>query len=170
MKYALTTLLTLFAITANAQTISFSPTSIPLWGSIENTMKASIEYKDVELVAVRAMEAYHDRKGSPSLFPELGIEDSIFEEPGEYSGYYFGLFYTPLEVEWKGFTVEGGAGFWSRRFPTKNGTRFNFNLSLSYMISDNFSISFSHISNGFNLLYNDKINPGIDHLSIRYHF
>lgn len=151
-----------------SQSVSFSPTSVPLWGQIPSTAKASVEYKDFEIIAVKAMQTMYDYHGTPDMYSNINSKGSIFDRPGKYSGYYFGLFYSPLSVEYGNLSANGGVGLWNRRFPTKNGEHIHFKLSASYKIHDNFSVEYEHLSNGFGII--NQLNPGIDHFSIKYHF
>lgn len=164
MKYLLTTLLLSLTVIAHGQTISVSPTSIPLWGQIRQTAKISIEYKDFELVGVHAFEDYYDTE----MTPVQKSNGYVIKRPGKYEGTYIGLFYTPLDYSYRGFEVDAGAGFWNRKFPTRHGVRFHFTLSLSYMITDDIGVGWSHMSNGFGVI--DNLNPGLDHLSIKVRF
>lgn len=151
-----------------SQTVSFSPTSVPLWGQIEHTAKASVEYKGFELVAVKAMKTMYDHYGTHDMYSNISSQGELFNRPGEYSGYYFGLFYSPLAVEYGNLSANGGVGLWNRKFPTKNGENIHFKVSVAYQVHEHFSVEYEHLSNGFGVI--NRLNPGIDHFSVTYHF
>src|SRR5690625_1260687 len=117
MKYAIT-ILSLLPTLATAQQITISTTSVALWGQLPKAAKVTASYDMLEAVYLHAFKTMQDYHGST------------------YTGGYFALFANPLKVT-KG-DVEGraGAGYFFQKFPTANGTHVNYQLSLSYHITD----------------------------------
>ncbi len=151
----------LLTTTAYSQSITISPTSLQFWGTVPQTMKVSAEFKNFELVGLYGFRRMHDSQGDPAP-PSSGLKrvgDGIYE------GFYFALFYKPLNFIYQDFRFWGGAGIFNKRFPTKHGQRVAFTAQLSYQFSERFSIRYSHISNGLGIT--NELNPGVDNLGIK---
>lgn len=150
-------ILSIFLITCSvkAQTVSFSPTSIDVWGTVDKTMKVSVEYKNFEATIIRP---YKD-------FDYISYEG---EYMGSYKGWFIGLFYNPIDFDVKSLNIKSGVGLLHRPFPNEIGERLQFTMKLSYRLTDHIGISYSHYSNGFGLW--NYFNPGLDNISIAYHF
>lgn len=133
-----------------AQQIAVSPVSVPLWGRAPHTSKLAVSYHDVELVVLYAFcNGITDLQGAP------------------YEGLFYGLFWTPINIDLWRFRLEGGAGYMTK-YPTKNGTHLLFTAKVTYRINDWLGARYSHISNGFGLL--NELNPGLDAISLVYRF
>ena len=148
MKQLVIIPLLFITISLQAQSITFSPTSVPLWGTAPATGKITAEYRSFQAVYLYAFKTMYDDRG------------------GQYSGGFFALFWNPLVIGLNSFEVRGGAGYFFRRYATINGTHINFQFQTNYQITDRLGITYQHISNGFGL-FND-INPGIDNIGIKF--
>lgn len=146
MKRLITIPLLLMPTLAIAQQISVSPTSAPIWGKTPGVAAVSISYANFEVVYFHAMDRMHDGYGAAM------------------EGGYTGLFWKPLNFEFKGFRASGGTGYLLRKFPTVNGRNLHFTAQLTYALSSRLGVKWSHYSNGFGLFCD--LNPGIDNISL----
>lgn len=139
-------ILFLLPATAYGQQIFVSPTSVPLWGQVPQTAKISASYMNVEAMYLYGFKTLYDQQAAA------------------YGGGYFGVFWNPLSVAAGDFEVRGGAGYFFRKFPTMNGTHINFQLKVSYKLTNAIGLQYSHISNGFGAF--NSLNPGSDNIGI----
>lgn len=137
---------------AQSQSLSVSPTSFRFWGKTPNTALADLKYKDVSVVFIMPLVTrYKDIKGN------------------KYSGLFGGVFYSPLKLKIKNLSTIVGGGAILPKYPTKNGTNFNFRIQFSYQIR-RVSIEYSHISNGTGIIgIRGVTNVGLDNVSLRFH-
>jgi len=150
MKQLLVIPLLFITISLQAQSITFSPTSVPLWGTALHTPMISIEYNNIKIISMYATKKYYDPEGSV------------------YSGLFAAVFYMPVRIDFHQLSVDAGVGCFDRRFPTKNGTYVNFNITAELQLSDLIFLQYSHISNGFGI--QNYLNPGIDNIGLGIKF
>lgn len=139
-------ILILLPVLVEAQELSVSPTSVPLWGAAPQTAMVSASYQSVEAAYLYGFKTMYDH------------EDAAF------GGGYLGLFWNPLHIRAKRLTFTGGAGYFFRRFPTVNGTHINFTIKATYQVTETIGIRYSHISNGFGAF--SSLNPGVDNIGL----
>ena len=151
--------------------VSASPYSIPLWGQSPAAAKATARFGIFEAVFVHTFKTMYDNEGHVNTTISRGggmsavnIKKTKRVGYGTYEGSWFGLFALPLKVSTGNLHMEGGVGYFFKRFPTKNGTHINFTLQIEYDITDTIGVRYSHISNGFGAF--NSLNPGLDNLSI----
>jgi|SRR5699024_557101 len=137
---------TVLPLAGYGQRLQVSPMSMHLWGHSPQVAKVSLAYRSVEAVYLYGFKTMYDHQGAA------------------FGGGYAGLFWYPLAFEKDRFKASGGIGYFSRKYPTINGTHINFSLRLAYRISKKLSIQYSHISNGFGLL--NGLNPGVDNIGL----
>jgi len=149
--------------------VSVSPYSIPLWGQSPAAAKATARFGIFEAVFVHTFKTMYDTVIEKELIAQYG-ESKIYKEgkPGVYEGSWLGLFALPLEVSMGSLHMEGGVGYFFKRFPTKNGTHINFTLQIEYGITDAIGVRYAHISNGFGAF--NSLNPGLDNISLVVRF
>lgn len=136
-----------------SQTVSFSPTSVPLWGQTPSITKASFEYKGFEVMGLVPYKKYN------FVMPETG------EYKGRSNDFNIGVFYKPITLSRGEFSATGGVGAFFQEFPTPQGSIVNFSLEVAYRINDVVSIEYEHISNGFGI--QNEFNSGLDNIGVK---
>lgn len=132
--------------------ISLSPTGAYAAFGMPQIAKVGLEYKDIELIIAHSWKNHN-----------YTTRDS-HHIPFTINGSYIGLFVTPINITYNNFLLEGGIGWFFRKYPNYKGRNLNFTFELAYKINKYFSIQYSHISSGFNIFA--KVNPGIDNVSL----
>lgn len=141
--------LLLFSSSAHSQTISVSPYSFALWGSIEGISEVSVE---VQFVGFHYFYSWDNTEYRNILNKELVTKTSSFA-----------ISIVPLRMKY--FRL--GGIFFDNKFPISNASKYNLLLEVQYPIG-RFAVSYKHISNGFSLF--NETNPGYDTLSLKFRF
>lgn len=142
-------LLLLISSSAYSQTLSVSPWSFALWGSIEGISEVSVEY---EFIGLHYFHSWDENEYRNILNDELVTKTSSFA-----------ISVVPLRMKY----LRLGGIFFDRKFPISNASKYNLLLEVQYPIG-RFAISYKHISNGFSLF--NETNPGYDTLSLKFRF
>jgi hypothetical protein len=124
----------------SAQSISYAPTSLDIWGETKYTSVYSFEY------AAFGMHYFNIRK---TYVDELGAQ-TVDEA--------FAVSFLPIDVE---NILKLGVIVYDKPFPTDNGQRINLWIEAGinfYM----FRLSYVHISNA----YTGRLNHGIDFINL----
>lgn len=133
----------------NAQTLSVSPWSFSLWGSIEGISEVSLE---IDFVGFHYFHAWDKQVYRNILNDELVTKTSSFA-----------ISVVPLRLKY----LRLGAIFFDHKFPISNASKYNLLLEIQYPFH-RFILSYKHISNGFSVF--NETNPGYDTLSLKVRF
>ncbi len=135
--------------TARSQSVGVSPSSHKFWGDTENVTEFYAEYKFV------GVHYFHNRDETKYT---MDGSDRIIKPTSA-----FAVSVLPVDLTY----FRAGMIFFDRRFPVDIASQAQFILEASLPIR-RFTISYRHISNGFGMF--NKINPGVDALSVKVHF
>jgi hypothetical protein len=138
MKY--TIIILLFPIYASAQSVTYAPMSMKMWGTTPSMGSLSVEYK--------GFEAHYFAPFITSIYEEKYKTQSSFAVSYKYG------------TNW----LKGGVMYAFSDFPIESGSRLNFIIELGYNFN-RFGLYYRHISNGFGI--QNRLNPGVDHFVIR---
>lgn len=141
---------------ADSWEASYSPLSLHheyfTWGKMPEIQLLSLGYQ-----SLLGFHYYNLHLWQPKEYED--------EETGEVfylpAAFWNGLFVT-FQLEYKKVYGRVGIGLFLESFPDGNGRNLNFLFKTGYRIFPWLSVSYSHISNG----YQGVINPGVDHISV----
>lgn len=138
MRYLLTLIIALFAISSNAQSISIAPESFTFWGKLQYTTSIGAEYKHI------GAHYFHVR--TPQWHEKSQTIDKAFA-----------ISYKPIQKKYANIGVIA----FDKKFPTDLATHVNFWIELKIPIKF-VDISYVHISNGYR-----AENYGYDAMQLR---